>query len=57
MDEINQYHPVTSDIEVLKKQREEFYVSKFLSRLHSNLQAIKSNILASDDSIPSLGNV
>ena len=57
MDELNQYHPVTNDIDVLKKQREEFYVSKFLSGLHSNLQSVKSQILAGDGSIPSLSNV
>ena len=57
MDEINQYHPLTSNIEFLKQRREEFYVSKFLSGLHSNLQAVKANILAGDGSIPSLDNV
>ena len=29
--ELNQYHPVTNDIEVLKKQREKLYICKFLS--------------------------
>ena len=31
IDELNQYHPVTNDIEVLKKQREKLYICKFLS--------------------------
>ena len=57
MDELNQYHPLTNDIEVLKQQREEFYVSKFLSGLHSNLQSVWFQILAMDGSIPSLSSV
>jgi len=26
IDELNQYHPITNDIEVLKKQNEELYL-------------------------------
>ena len=41
IDELTQYHPVTINVEVIKKQRKEFYVFKFLSRLHPNLQFVK----------------
>ena len=37
VDELTHYHPVTADVEVLKTQREEFYVSKFLDGLHPSL--------------------
>ena len=57
MDELDQYHPLTTDIEVLKQQWEKFYVSKFLSSLQSNFQSVRSQILATDGSIPFLSSV
>jgi len=43
IDKLNQYHPVTNDIEVLKKQRGELYVCKFLSGLSSQLKPLGEN--------------
>ena len=57
IDELTQYHPVTNDVDIIKKQREEFYVSKFLAGLHPTLHSVKSHILAGDGSVPSLSNV
>ncbi|XP_059653399.1 uncharacterized protein LOC132300375 isoform X2 [Cornus florida] len=57
LDELNQYHPLTTDLEVLKRQREEFYVSIFLAGLDPNLQSIRDHILAGGGGLPSLGNI
>ncbi|XP_059657703.1 uncharacterized protein LOC132304155 [Cornus florida] len=57
LDELNQYHPLTTNPDVLKRQREEFSVSIFLAGLHPNLHNIRDQILAGDGGLPSLGNI
>ncbi|XP_038714646.1 uncharacterized protein LOC120008414 isoform X1 [Tripterygium wilfordii] len=58
--ELEIYHPKTDDVEVLKQQREEFFVCKFLHGLNPNFHNIRNQILAAGDatgSIPSLDDV
>ena len=45
INKLNQYHPVTNDIEVLKKQHEK-HVYKFLSGLNSRLKPLREQLLA-----------
>ena len=42
IDKLHKYHPITSDVDILKQQREEFSVYKFLSGLLPNLQSVKA---------------
>ena len=54
IDELNQYHPVINDIKVLKKQREELYVCKFLPGLSSQLKPLQGQLLAGEEDSLSL---
>jgi len=48
IDELNQYHPVTNDNEVLRKQGEELYVHKFLSGLSFQLKPLRRQLLVGE---------
>ena len=52
-DELTDYHPITIDTTVLKQQREEFLVAKFLSELDDSLSHVRQSFL-SDSAVPSL---
>lgn len=56
LEELNMDQLITSDIEQLKRQREEFQVAKFLSSLNSNFQGIRGQILPGETAL-SLNNV
>ena len=53
---IERYQPLSIDIEVQRRQREEFQVAKFISSLDYEYAQNKHSILASDK-LPSLNNV
>ena len=40
IDALNQYHPLTTDLETVRRQCEELYVCKFLSELSTTLQPL-----------------
>ncbi|XP_043700429.1 uncharacterized protein LOC122651179 [Telopea speciosissima] len=46
VEELNVFQPLTTDIEKLKAQRDEFFVSKFLAGLYPNLKVVKGHLLA-----------
>ena len=46
INKLNQYHPVTNDIEVLKKQREELNVCKSFLGFSSQLKPLREQLLA-----------
>jgi len=48
IDELNQYRPITNDIEILKKQCEIIYACKFLSGLNSQLKPLSWQLLAGE---------
>ncbi|XP_043693371.1 uncharacterized protein LOC122643864 [Telopea speciosissima] len=52
-EELNVYHPISTDAAVIKSQRSEFLVAKFLSGLDSDLQSVKSQLLTGEK-IPSM---
>ncbi|XP_048132459.1 uncharacterized protein LOC115726562 isoform X2 [Rhodamnia argentea] len=52
-EELNLYQPITTDLERLKTQRAEFQVAKFLSGLNTDLQLVKSQLLAGEQ-VPSM---
>ena len=54
IDELNQYRPITNDIEILKKQCEIIYACKFLSGLNSQLKPLSWQLLAGEGRILSL---
>jgi len=49
IDKLNRYHPVTNDIEVIKKQLDELYIFKFLSELSSQLKSLRGHLLAGEE--------
>lgn len=53
LSELKLYHHVTSNMNVLKHQREEFYVTKSLSKLDLEYSHLKQTILDGDQ-LPSL---
>ena len=55
-EELNVYQPLSDDIEVQRRQWQEFQVAKFLSSLDSKYVEVKPSILASEK-LPSLSNV
>lgn len=56
-DEVNQYHPLTNNVNVLNKRGKSFIVSNLSSGLHPNLQTVRSHVLAGDGGLSSLSNV
>ncbi|XP_043710586.1 uncharacterized protein LOC122659549 [Telopea speciosissima] len=52
-EELNVYQPISTDAAVIKSQRSEFLVAKFLSGLDSDLQSITSQLLIGEK-IPSM---
>ncbi|XP_043697036.1 uncharacterized protein LOC122647788 [Telopea speciosissima] len=52
-EELNVYQPISTDAAMIKAQRSEFLVAKFLSGLDSDLQSVKSQLLTSEK-IPSM---
>ena len=54
IDELNQYHLVTNNIKVLKKQREEFICLSFGAQFST--QALRGRLLAGEVGISSLQN-
>ena len=55
-EELNIYQPISSDVKIMKKQRDSTHVARFLSRLPKSLNPVKSQILASPI-LPSLREV
>ncbi|XP_042495059.1 uncharacterized protein LOC122074291 [Macadamia integrifolia] len=55
MVELNVFQPLTINIDKLKAQRNEFFVSKFLASLNNDLKAVKGHLLAGD-TVPTLNN-
>ena len=55
-EELNIYQPISSNVKIMKKQRDSMHVARFLSRLPKSLNPVKSQILASPD-LPSLSEV
>ena len=47
-EELNVHQPLTTDLNTLKAQRAKFQVATFLSSLSSELQPLKSQLLAGD---------
>ncbi|KAK4600954.1 hypothetical protein RGQ29_010509 [Quercus rubra] len=53
-EELNIYQPISTDVKIMKKQRDSMHVARFLSGLPKSLNLVKSQILAttlSDSSI------
>jgi hypothetical protein len=48
-EELNQYQPITTDINQTAKQRENTHAFRFLSALRSEYEPIKSQILGSSE--------
>ena len=46
-EELNIYKPISSDVKVMKKQRDSMHVARFLPGLPKSLNPVKSQILAS----------
>ena len=55
-EELNIYQPISTDVKIMKKQRDSMHVARFLSGLAKSLNLVKSQILASLD-LPSLSEV
>ncbi|XP_043705360.1 uncharacterized protein LOC122655212 [Telopea speciosissima] len=55
VEELNVFQPLTTDIDKLKEQRNEFFVSKFLAGLDPDLNSIKGHILAGE-TVPTLAD-
>ena len=55
-EELNIYQPISSDVKIMKKQRDSTHVARFFSRLPKSLNPVKSQILASPI-LPSLREV
>ena len=54
-EEINVYHPLTNNLETMRKQREEFKVAKFLSGLDLEFASVRNTILSSEE-LPSMSS-
>ena len=55
-EELNIYQPISSDVKIMKKQRDSMHVAHFLSGLPKSWNPVKSQIFASPD-LPSLSEV
>ncbi|XP_042511652.1 uncharacterized protein LOC122086742 [Macadamia integrifolia] len=44
VEKLNVFQPLTTDIDKLKAQRNEFFISKFLAGLNNDLKAVKSHL-------------
>ena len=55
-EELNIYQPISSNVKIIKKQRDSMQVARFLSGLPKSLNPVKSKNLASPD-LPSLSEV
>ena len=55
-EELNIFQPISSNVKIMKKQRDSMQVARFLSGLPKSLNLTKSKILASPD-LPSLSEV
>jgi len=57
IDELNEYHPPTDNLETPLLQREELYVYKFLYGLHTTPQLLRGQLLTGQGGIQTLQNV
>ena len=48
-EELDIYQPISSDVKIMKKQRDSMHVARFLSGLPKSLNLVKSQILTSPD--------